>query len=163
MKCPVISSIIADDPKSLEGIAISVNEKGLLSVTKGGLPGAIRDANSCDLGAPADDFDLSCDWTFPKEDAKQAERTLERLRQRIDECLPATLREDPPFEYTPDRLEALSKEYGPSFVENIKNTQRIRDLSVDIELDDGGEVEISLDLTGRKDSGRQRISLTIYR
>ena len=164
VKCPVMSSLLADNPDRLEGIGISVNKQGLLEVTKSGMPGVIRNATSCDLSGPADGLDLNCSWSFGAEEQDKTEREFAKLRSRIDNCLPSRLREDPaPTEYSEERLAEMAKQYGQSFVDSIKKTKRLQDYSADLGLSGDDQVEISLDLTSYDEGARYRISLTIYR
>ena len=163
VKCPVVSSLLSDDAAALDGVGITINDKGLLNVTKAGLPGAIRNAASCDIGGPVEEFDLSCSWSFPKNEAKQAERQFDQLKARLEKCLPTVFEDDTPISYSAERLEQLGKQFGPAFVESIRNTTRLRDMSAEVILDDGVEVDFGLDLSNRKDSGVHRISLSISR
>lgn len=162
-KCAVVRSIMSEDSGKLEGIGVTTNSQGLVDATHFGTVGIIRDAKTCQIDAPEYGFDLDCNWYFQRGEERKAQRQFDALRRGLDDCLPGILEKEEPVVWTDAQLEDFRTKYGDGFVERIQNRETLEEYGQSFELTSGDEVDIDLNMTQTKDSGRLSINFNIYR
>ncbi len=161
--CPVIGALIAGDPQSLSGVAITINGQGSVDVTKSGVTGIIRGAGTCQLDSPEYGVDLDCDWHFLIGSDDQANTLFAQLRSDLERCLSVTLEEQVYPPPSPERLAEYEREYGTSFVETVQNTQHIERYNADVATATGDDLTISLRMSRHAEGPRTTINLNLYR
>ncbi|MEP0189620.1 MAG: hypothetical protein ABJP70_01910 [Erythrobacter sp.] len=162
-KCPVVRAALSEDKSALEGIAVTINSKGLLDATRYGVAGALRNAQDCALDSPKYGFDLYCDWSFESGEERKAEKQLDTMRRALDDCVPGVLEKKEPIQYSDQQLADFAEQYGRGFVERLKNLEVLDDYELTVELKNGDAVDIELDMTRDKKSGRISVNFNIYR
>ncbi|MEM6856892.1 MAG: hypothetical protein AAF559_03400 [Pseudomonadota bacterium] len=164
-RCPVVRALSSSKPGSLEGVGVTVNSDGRMNVTRYGVLGVLRGADSCMLDITEDSFDLDRDWSYDEGQEDAAERTFDGLRRGLDECLPDVL-EKQAFKIpkpTEEELQAAEARYGTSYRRYLEMTEKIYRFDSVIERKDTGEVAVQLSMTRKRDTGRVSINATFYR
>ena len=164
-RCPVVRALSSEKPGALEGVGITINADGAMDVTRYGVPGVLRGAESCHLDITETGFDLDCDWSYKKGQEDEAERTFDGLRRGLDECLPSVLENQTRETTGPteEQLQAAGAKYGASYARYLEVTEYVYEYVGAIEREDGDELEAQLTMTRKRDTGRISIRATFYR
>lgn len=162
-QCPAVRSIVSGQFKQLEGVGITINAAGKTDLTKHGTSGIVRNASNCDLSLDDDGFDVTCNWRFAAGEDREAEKAFDRLRRDLDDCLPSLLEQQTPRTYTDAEVEKYRREYGDSYAHYLKNTLRLQEYELFIELASDDEIEVDLSMHRAKYTGLTTIDLNFYR
>lgn len=164
-QCPVVRALSSQKPSSLEGIGITINADGAMDVTRYGVPGVLRGAESCMLDIAADGFDLDCEWSYEKGQEDAAKRTIDGLRRGLDDCLPNGLENQTRETKRPseEQLQAASAKYGASYARYLEMTEYVYEFESVFEREGGDEIEVQLSMRRKRDTGRISINATFYR
>lgn len=163
--CELIEVLLAKGDARLRGVGLVVNARGLVDVTLGSKPGALRGADHCSLDSPRSGFDLDCDWDYPAGEDEAAERDFAGMAARLNACLPTPLRAVAPVVYTEAQIKELSAKHGPSFEEYLRSHRKLGQYNARFPLDEDKDpsldIELSLDRNDR--NGNLEISVSFGR
>lgn len=163
--CPVMAAMLAENPKRLKGVGVTLNGAGGFDVTLNGAADAVRGAEDCDLNGPAEELEISCDWSFGAGADAQAQRAFEALKGRLEVCLPAPLQRKQPVVYGEQQLAKAAEQSGSSYAEYLRNREVLADYAQSYPLDreDNQSLEVSVTLTRYKDTGTLRLNVDLAR
>jgi hypothetical protein len=163
--CPVIGALLAENPKRLKGIGATLNAAGTFDVTMNGTADAVRGAEDCDLYGPAEEINISCDWSFEAEAEAEARRAFEALKGRLEACLPTPLKRNEPKVYTERELIEAAERSGASFADYLRNREVLADYKQSYPLDREEEVELNVAITLIRDreDGSMRMNVDLDR
>jgi hypothetical protein len=163
--CPVIGALLAENPKRLKGIGATLNAAGTFDVTMNGITDAVRGAEDCDLWGPAEEINISCDWSFEAEAEADARRAFAALKGRLEACLPTPLTRNEPKVYTEQELTEAAQRSGASYADYLRNREVLADYRHSYPLDRYEEVQLDVAITLVRDreDGSMRMDVDLER
>lgn len=163
--CPVIGALLAQNPKRLNGISVTVNGAGTLDVTLNGATDAVRGAENCDLYGPAEELNITCDWSYAAEEDAKAQRNFEALMGRLEACLPTPLEQKKPVIYSEQQLAEAAERNGDSYAQFLRNREVLADYEQTYPLDSEEEHGFSVSVTfvRYRDTGRMSLDVGLER
>lgn len=163
--CPVMTALLAENPKRLKGIGATLNAAGTFDVTLNGTTDAVRGAADCDLYGPAEELEISCDWRFEAEAEADALRAFEALKGRLEACLPTPLKRKEPKVYTERELTEAAERSGTSYADYLRNREVLADYHQSYPQGRWDEVELDVAITLVRDreDGSLRMDVALER
>jgi len=163
--CPVIGALLAENPKRLKGIGVVINGAGTFDVTLNGAADAVRGAESCDLYGPAEDLEISCDWSYAAGEDAKARRDLEAVIGRLKACLPPPPEAKAPVVYSEQQIAAAAQENGASYAAFLRNYEKLAEYEQTYWLDREEEhkLVVSVSLARYRDSDSLTLDVDLDR
>jgi hypothetical protein len=163
--CPVMSTMLAENPKRLKGIAVAINGAGTMDLTMNGTADALRGAESCNLYGPADELGIDCDWSYNAGEDADARRDFAALMGRLEACLPTPLERREPVTYSEQQLAEAAQRSGPSYADYLRSREVLADYKQTYPLDRENEHEltVSVSLVRDRNDGSLRLDVSLSR
>ena len=163
--CPVIGALLAQNPKRLKGIGAVLNGAGTFDVTLNGAADAVRGAENCNLYGPAEELNITCDWSYAADEDAKAQRDFEALTGRLEACLPTPLEQTKPVIYSEQQLAEAAERHGDSYADFLRNREVLADYEQTYPLDREEEHGFSVSVTfvRYKDTGRMSLDVDLQR
>lgn len=163
--CPVIGALLAQNPKRLKGIGATINGGGRMDVTMNGKADAVRGAENCDLYGPAEELEISCDWSYGADESAEARRDFDALKGRLEVCLPAPLERKESAVQSEQQMAEAAQENGASYAAFLRNYETLIEFEQTYPLDRENEHQlvVSVTLARYRNTGRLRLRLDLER
>jgi hypothetical protein len=163
--CPVIGALLAQNPKRLKGIGAVLNGAGTFDVTLNGAADAVRGAENCDLYGPAEELNITCDWSYAADENTKAQRDFEALTGRLEVCLPAPLERKEPVVYSEQRIAEAAQVNGASYAAFLRNFESLAEYEQTYPLDRENEhrLVVSVSLARYRDTGGLDLDVDLKR
>lgn len=163
--CPVIGALLAENAKRLKGIGVVINGAGTFDVTLNGAADAVRGAGSCDLNGPAEDLEISCEWSYAAGEDAKARRDLEAVIGRLKACLPSPPETKAPVVYSEQQIAESAARSGASYAEYLRDREVLADYEQDYPIgrEEEHELSVSVSLVRYRSSGALRLDVDLDR
>lgn len=161
--CAVIGSILSEDSNALNGVGMTIGADGLVSLTQNGQTSIVSGADACELSSPNDGLDITCDWSFEKDQSKKAQAYFDTLKGQLEGCLPEPLIKQAPRQYSAENLAELRGKYGQSYADYVSKLKDLHNFKLTIEGAADDDLTIGLRMKRNGQTDRTSISLTFYR